>query len=232
MAPLDVLLIEDEPRIAELIIAGLSQRGAQVTHCAQGHLGFERAREGGFHALVLDIGLPGRDGLSILRGLRAAGVSTPVILLTARNELEDRVTGLELGADDYLAKPFYVEELYARLQTLLRRAGGDRLPHRLRVGSWWLDRLARTLGCEHQAVELTAREFSLMEHLMRAPGQVRTRQQIIEQVWGYGFDPTTNLIDVCVRRLRGKCAEVAPSAETPSPIESVRGVGYRFLVEP
>lgn len=231
MAPLELLLIEDEPRIADLVIDGLSQRGVHVTHCAQGHLGFERAREGEFHALVLDIGLPGRDGLSILRGLREAGVGTPVILLTARNELEDRVAGLDLGADDYLAKPFYVEELYARLQTLLRRAGGDRLPHRLRAGPWWLDRLARTLGCQQQSVELTAREFSLMEHLMRSPGQVRTRQQIIEQVWGYGFDPTTNLIDVCVRRLRNKCAEVAPSPSLPTPIESVRGVGYRFQAD-
>ena len=235
-----VLLVEDEKKIADFVCAGLAARGLEVTHCADGHAGFEHARQGRFDAIVLDIMLPGRDGLSVLKGLRAAGVTTPVILLTARNELGDRIEGLELGADDYLAKPFFVEELVARLQALRRRLAGDR-QNTVQVGALTLDRITRhaRIGHPPRTVELTTREFTLLEYLMRSPGQVFARSQILEHVWGFDFDPSTNVVDVCIKRIRNKLASIAAidAAEDAgdglaSPIESVRGAGYRFAPAP
>ena len=225
-----VLLIEDEARISDLIVAGLSARGLDVQVCNDGNAGFEQARRGGHDAIVLDLMLPGRDGLSVLAGLRAEGIATPVILLTARNELGDRIEGLTLGADDYLAKPFFVEELHARLLVLNRRQLSAR-QNVLQVGDLQLDRIARQVTCEGRTVELTAREFSLVEYLMRSAGQLFTRTQILEHVWGYDFDPGTNLVDTCVKRIRKKIREVRGSdaaTDADGVIESVRGVGYRF----
>lgn len=221
-----ILVVEDEARIADFVCAGLKEQGFSVERCADGAEGFERAKAGGFDAIVLDIMLPGRDGLSVLKGLRRAGVATPVLLLTARNELEDRIEGLQLGADDYLAKPFYVEELGARLQALMRRVSGER-QNVLAVGPLRLDRISREVTWRSRSVELTRREFNLIEYLMRSPGRVLTRTQILEHVWGYDFDPSTNVVDVCVQRIRRKLASLGEDAEAESPIESVRGVGYR-----
>jgi DNA-binding response OmpR family regulator len=222
-----VLLVEDEAKIADFGRSGLVERGFEVETCGDGDSGYERAAAGGHDVILLDIMLPGRDGLSILKDLRAAGVSTPVILLTARNELGDRVEGLNLGADDYIAKPFYVEELSARIQALLRRVSGERTS-RLQVGDLVLDRLERQVTCRGHAIELTSREFNLLEYLMRSAGRVLTRKQILEHVWGYDFDPSTNLVDVCIQRIRRKIEFIGPEEEAGSPIESVRGVGYRF----
>jgi len=222
-----VLLIEDEPKIADFVCTGLAARGFEVQHCDDGNTGFELACRGGFEAIVLDLMLPGRDGLSVLKGLRGADVTTPVLLLTARNELVDRVEGLNLGADDYLAKPFYVEELAARIHALVRRLGGER-QHTLQVGAIKLDRITRQASSGGQCIDLTTREFSLLEYLMRSAGQVFTRSQILEHVWGYDFDPSTNVVDVCIKRVRAKIASIGPTAEAASPIESVRGSGYRF----
>lgn len=220
-----VLVVEDEAKIADFVCAGLREQGFTVEHCANGTDGFEHASRGGYDAIVLDIMLPGRDGLSVLKGLRKAGMATPVILLTARNELEDRIEGLALGADDYLAKPFFVEELIARLHALARRVSGER-QNVLAVGKLRLDRISREVTWLDQAVDLTGREFNLIEYLMRSPGRVLTRTQILEHVWGYDFDPSTNVVDVCIQRIRKKIASIAADAD--SPIESVRGVGYRF----
>jgi DNA-binding response OmpR family regulator len=225
-----ILLVEDEQRIADFVCSGLAARGFSVKHCDNGDTGLDQACKGSFDAVVLDIMLPGRDGLSILKALRAGGDATPVILLTARNELGDRIKGLELGADDYLAKPFYVEELAARIQALVRRATGDRV-NTLHVGNLVLDRITREVSCRNQAIDLTSREFALLEYLMRSPDAVFTRGQILEHVWGYDFDPTTNVVDVSIKRLRAKIATIeGPDAE--SPIESVRGAGYRFRCTP
>ncbi len=221
-----ILLVEDEPKIADFVTSGLSARGFSVRHCADGESGLEHARSGSFDAIVLDIMLPGRDGLSILKALRQGGDSTPVILLTARNELGDRIKGLDLGADDYVAKPFFVEELAARLHALVRRATGDRV-NTLHLGELVLDRMTREVSCGKSRVELTSREFALLEYLMRSPGEVFTRGQILEHVWGYDFDPMTNVVDVCIRRLRSKIASIEGDRQ-PTPIESVRGTGYRF----
>lgn len=220
-----LLLIEDEHKIADFVKAGLTARGFSVEHCNNGHSGFARACDGDFALIVLDIMLPGRDGFSVLRGLREAGVNTPVIMLTARNELGDRVQGLDLGADDYLAKPFFVEELVARIQAHLRRQRGER-QNTLEVGNLRLDRITRQASCNGHSIELTSREFCLLEYLMRSAGRVFTRSQILEHVWGLDFDPSTNVVDVCIKRIRNKIAQMDDAAA--SPIEAVRGTGYRF----
>ncbi|MBE0556111.1 MAG: response regulator transcription factor, partial [Proteobacteria bacterium] len=182
------------------------------------------ASEQSYDVLVLDIMLPGRDGLSILRGLRDEKITVPVILLTARSALRERVEGLNLGADDYLSKPFYMEELLARINAVTRRATGDQLSL-MRVGHLTVNLITRDIRIGKEKVELTAREFNLLELLMRSPGRVFTRTQILEHVWGYDFDPQTNVVDVYVRRLRSKV-----DGKTDAPlIETVRGVGYRMI---
>jgi len=222
-----VLLIEDEQRIADFVRAGLTERGFSVEVCDDGNAGFALACRHAHDVIVLDLMLPGRDGLSVLKGLRAEGVVTPVILLTARNELGDRIEGLGLGADDYLAKPFYVEELAARIQALLRRLSGER-QNLLRVGALQLDRIAREVTCQGQTMALTAREFALVELLMRSAGRVLTRTQILEQVWGYDFPTTGNALEVYIGYLRRK----TEADGEPRLIHTVRGVGYVLRESP
>jgi two-component system, OmpR family, response regulator len=222
-----VLLVEDEQKIADFVCAGLHSRGMQVTHCNNGKTGLAQACTAAFDTVLLDLMLPGMDGLAVLKAMRAAGISTPVILLTARNALGDRIEGLNLGADDYLAKPFFVEELAARINALARRVGGER-QNTLQVGALVLDRIARQARCGTEVIEFTAREFSLLEYLMRSAGQVFTRAQILAHVWGYDFDPNTNVVDVCIKRIRGKIADLHTTREDAPVIEAVRGTGYRF----
>jgi DNA-binding response OmpR family regulator len=223
---MNILLVEDEQRIADIVGEGLARHAITVEHVDNGIDGYQRALHGVHDVIVLDIMLPGRDGLDILRGLRGAQSTTPVILLTARNELDDRVQGLELGADDYLAKPFHVEELAARIKALARRLSGER-QNILQVGELRLDRISRQASYHDVAIDLTSREFNLLEYLMRSPGQVMTRGQILEHVWGYDFDPTTNVVDVCIKRIRAKIAELERGLDPTDYIESVRGLGYR-----
>ncbi|AFZ35980.1 two component transcriptional regulator, winged helix family [Stanieria cyanosphaera PCC 7437] len=218
-----VLFVEDELKIANFVQAGLKEQGFVVDYCDDGDLGYLKAINNEYDAIVLDIMLPGKDGLFILKHLRREGRNIPVILLTARNELDDRLEGLNLGADDYIAKPFFVEELVARLHAVVRRSVGER-QNLLSVGLLTLDRITREVTCEEQMVELTTREFNLLEYLMRSPGRVFTRTQILEHVWGYDFNPNTNVVDVCIQRIRKKIDRFNDS----SWIESVRGVGYRF----
>lgn len=227
-----ILLIEDEHRIADFVSTGLTQRGHTLEHVSNGHRGLERAMSNEFDVVVLDIMLPGRDGLSVLRAMRQDNNHTPVILLTARNELDDRLAGLEQGADDYLAKPFFVEELAARIQALWRRTQGSS-QSLLQHGNLILDRISRHLlyhgQQQEQRVELTSREFALLELLMRHAGQLCTRSQILAQVWGYEFDPSTNVVDVCIKRLRHKLTELDTTQNLAAHIEAVRGIGYRFV---
>lgn len=225
-----VLLIEDEPKIAAFVQAGLADRGIEVQVCDNGTQGHVQGGRPGFDAIVLDLMLPGRDGLDVLTAWRREGVNTPVILLTARNELGDRLQGLSLGADDYLAKPFYVEELAARLQAIRRRLMGER-QNLLEVGSLTLDRIARAVRWAGQQVELTSREYSLLEFLMRSSGQALSRTQILEHVWGYDFDPSTNVVDVCVKRIRARLMQAGATGPDAPAIEAVRGVGYRFSAQ-
>jgi two-component system, OmpR family, response regulator len=218
-----ILFVEDEPKIANFVQVGLKEQGFVVDYYDNGTEGYEQAIAHEYDAIVLDIMVPGKDGLSILKQLRRLGRNTPVILLTARNELDDRLEGLNLGADDYITKPFFVEELVARIHAVVRRSVGDR-QNLLSVGSLTLDRITREVTCHHQAVELTTREFNLLEYLMRSPGRVLTRTQILEHVWGYDFNPSTNVVDVCIQRIRKKIDRL----DEMNWLENVRGVGYRF----
>lgn len=218
-----ILVVEDQKKIAEFIRKGLEEHGFRVEVCRTGEDGIDRARAEPFDAMVLDIMLPGRDGLSVLRELRDRRVAMPVILLTARDGLEERVEGLNLGADDYLAKPFYVEELAARINALLRRATGG-TPGQLKVADLSLDLIKREARRAGKRIELTSREFDLLAYLMRSPGRVFTRTQINEHVWDIHFDTGTNIVDVAIARIRKKIDEGAPLKL----IETVRGVGYRI----
>lgn len=218
-----ILVVEDQPQIARFIQSGLEEAGFVVQLCRTGEEGFELATTGSFDAMLLDIMLPGRDGLSILRSLRERSVTLPVILLTARNELNERIEGLNLGADDYLTKPFFVEELVARLQALLRRSSGIALTV-LKIEDLSLDLIKHEAKRGDREIELSQREFALLEYLMRSPGRVFSRSQICEHVWNAHFDTGTNMVDVAVTRLRKKI-EAAGESKL---IDTVRGVGYRM----
>ncbi len=220
---MNILFVEDEAKIADFVRAGLKEQGFTVDYCANGNEGYLQALDNEYDAIVLDIMVPGKDGLSILKQLRREGRNNPVILLTARNELDDRLQGLNLGADDYIAKPFFVEELVARIHAVIRRSVGER-QNFLAVGSLKLDRITREVTCNQKVIELTTREFNLLEYLMRSPGRVFTRTQILEHVWGYDFNPNTNVVDVCIQRIRKKIDPINKEEW----IESIRGVGYRF----
>lgn len=218
-----VLVIEDEKKIASFVRKGLEAQGFVVEVSHHGDEGYTLATSRAYDVLVLDIMLPGRDGLSILRNLRERKLSVPVILLTARSELNERLEGLKLGADDYLAKPFYLEELIARIHAVVRRAAGT--PQSiLELEDLTVNLLTREVKRGTRKIELTAREFALLEQLVRSPGRVFTRAQICEQVWDYHFDPGSNLVDVYVQRLRKKIdGDVSVKL-----VETVRGVGYRL----
>jgi DNA-binding response OmpR family regulator len=222
-----VLIIEDEKKIASFIRKGLEAAGFVVDAAHHGDEGFTLATTRPYDAVVLDIMLPGKDGLSILRNLRERKMGVPIIVLTARSELNERLEGLNLGADDYLTKPFFIEELIARVHAVARRGSGAS-QSLLAVEDLAVNLLTREVTRAGRAIELTAREFALLESLMRSPGRVLTRAQICEQVWDYNFDPGTNLVEVYVQRLRKKVDEGAGVKL----IETIRGVGYRIKPAP
>ena len=221
---MNVLVVEDERGVASLIKKGLAEQGFTVDVSHNGTEAFALATSRQYDAIVLDVMLPGRDGLSILRSLRQQRNEVPVILLTARGELDEKIEGLDLGADDYLTKPFYVEELVSRIHAVLRRASGSQLTI-FQSGDLTINFVTREVKRGDRSIRLTAREFGLLEYLMRSPERVFTRTQIIEHVWGYDFDPNTNLVDVYIKRLRKKIG----GDSGDDLIETVRGVGYRFL---
>lgn len=214
-----ILIAEDEQRIAAFVEKGLRGNGFTTTTVGDGQAAYDHARSGQFDLLVLDLGLPLRDGLDVLRALRAEQVDIPVIILTARSSVTDTVSGLEGGADDYLAKPFAFDELLARIRLRLR---AERTPEVtvLRVGDLTLDLRTRRLHTAEGVVDLTAREFALAELFFRNPDQVLTREQLLSHVWGFDFDPGSNVVDVYVRYLRRKLG--------PGHIQTVRGAGYRL----
>lgn len=221
-----ILLVEDEAKIADFARKGLEAAGFIVDHADDGDDGYHLATTGSYDAIVLDIMLPGRDGLSILRNLRDKKNAVPVILLTARSELNERLDGLNQGADDYLTKPFYVEELIARVHAVTRRSAGNELSV-LNVADLSVNLITREVTRGEEKVELTTREFALLTYLMRSPGRVYSRTQIHEHVWNYGFEPGTNLVDVYIQRVRKKIG----SNGKDSLIETVRGVGYRMKAD-
>jgi two-component system, OmpR family, response regulator len=217
------LVVEDEKKIASFVSQGLEERGFVVDVCHRGDDAFELASSRRYDVVLLDIMLPGRDGLSILRGLRDRKNTVPIILLTARGQLNERVEGLNLGADDYVAKPFFLDELLARVHAVLRRASGEEMSL-LQAGDLTVNLITREVHRAGVSVELSNREFALLTCLMSSAGRVYTRTQLCEHVWNYHHDPGTNLVDVYIQRVRKKIGD-DPAAPL---IETVRGVGYRF----
>jgi len=216
-----ILLLEDQERLRASTCKGLEEMGFAVDAVEDGDAALKMALSTPYDALLLDIMVPGRDGLSILRELRTKGYSTPVILLTARAALPEKLEGLDLGADDYLTKPFYIEELAARLRTVVRRHSGAPT-HLLKAGDLHMDLLTREVTRSEIAIELSAREFQLLEFLIRHPGRVFSRVQIYEQVWGFGMDLESNLVEVYIQRLRAKIDK----DHEPKLLRTVRGAGY------
>jgi two-component system, OmpR family, response regulator len=221
-----VLVAEDDQVIADFVSQGLREAGYAVDVASTGPDALKKALEGGYDAAVMDVMLPGLDGLSVIEQLRAKQQRTPVLILSARHTVDDRVKGLQAGGDDYLTKPFAFAELLARLQALLRRSAGTTEPTRLVVGDLTLDLLSRKVERAGKAIELRPREFALLEYLMRHPGRVLSKTMILSHVWGYSFDPGTNVVDVLVSRLRDQVDEGFATRM----IHTVRGAGYVIKV--
>lgn len=217
-----ILVIEDDSKIAAFVVNGLKQNGFAVDHAADGEQGLAMAGTITYDALVLDLMLPKLDGLSLLRELRREKIRTPVLILSAKGSVDDRVTGLQAGGDDYLTKPFAFSELLARVQALIRRATQVVEPSTLSAYGLTLDLLSREVTRGPRRIELQSREFALLEMLMRHPGRAVTKTMIMEHIWDYSFDPQTNVVDVLVHRLRSK---VDKDFETKL-IHTIRGVGY------
>lgn len=221
-----LLVIEDDADTAAYLVKGLREAGHVVDHAANGRDGLFLAAAESFDALIVDRMLPQVDGLTIISTLRASGNSTPVLILSALGEVDERVRGLRAGGDDYLTKPFSFAELLARLEAVLRRGQGKAQETRLRYADLEMDLLARTVRRGSRAIELKPQEFKLLEYLLRNAGQVVTRTMLFENVWDYHFDPQTNVIDVHISRLRSKLEQTGEKAI----IQTVRGAGYSLRV--
>jgi two-component system, OmpR family, response regulator len=221
-----LLIVEDDPTIAEFVRTGLTEAGFAVDVAADGLQGLDLAVKDEYDAAIVDVMLPKMDGLSVIDRMRARGVRTPVLILSARRTVDDRVRGLQAGGDDYLTKPFAFAELLARVQALIRRSTGATEPTRLTVGDLTLDLLSRQTIRAGLPIDLRPREFTLLEYLLRNPGRVLTKTMILSHVWGYNFNPGTNVVDVLVSRLREK---IDKDFE-PKLLHTVRGVGY--VLEP
>ena len=217
------LVVEDDQRIASFVVNGMKQAGFVVDGAANGEEGLLMASSEPYDVAVVDVMLPLLDGISLIQELRRQKVNTPVIILSAKRSVDDRIRGLQAGGDDYLVKPFAFSELLARVQALLRRASGsDSGPTKLRMGSLSVDLLSREVMRAGEKLDLQSREFSLLEYLMRNAGKVVSKTMILEHVWGYSFDPQTNVVDVLVCRLRNKIDK----NHAVKLIHTIRGVGY------
>lgn len=217
-----VLIVEDDEKIASFVQKGLSQSGYAADVVRTGEDGYAFLRQTDYDAAVVDIMLPGMDGLTMVQRVRDEGIQTPIIILSAKRSVEDRVKGIQTGSDDYMTKPFSFAELLARLQALIRRAGMGTGSTKLQVGDLTLDLLKHEAQRGETVIELQPREFSLLEYMMRNAGTVLSKTMIMEHVWNYDFDPQTNVVDVLVWRLRKKIDE----GYEPKMVHTVRGVGY------
>jgi len=217
-----ILVVEDDDKIASFIVKGFRQAGFAVDHATDGEDGLHLALTEPYDACIIDIMLPKLDGLSLIDAMRHQKLNTPVIILSAKRSVDDRVKGLQTGSDDYLTKPFAFSELLARVQALIRRASTFALPTKLVAGDLHLDLLTREVYREDQKIELQPREIALLEYLMRNAGRVVSKTMIMEHVWEYNFDPQTNVVDVLVCRLRNKMERDVKKKM----IQTIRGVGY------
>jgi two-component system OmpR family response regulator len=215
-----ILVVEDDNKIASFIAKGLKQAGYAVDRCADGQEALALAETTPYDAAVVDVMLPKLDGLSLIQRMRSRKIRVPVIILSAKASVDDRIKGLQAGGDDYLTKPFAFSELTARLHALIRRATQTVEPTRLTVGDLTMELLTRTVTLGGQQVELQTREFALLEYLMRHPGRTVTKTMILEHIFDYSFDPQTNVVDVLVHRLRAK---MDPDKTR---LQTMRGVGY------
>jgi two-component system OmpR family response regulator len=220
MTPMRILVVEDDKKIASFVVKGLKQSGFAVDHCGDGEAALALAETTAYDAAVVDLMLPKLDGLRLIQRLRAQGSKTPVIILSAKASVDDRVKGLQAGSDDYLTKPFAFSELLARIQALIRRATQAAEPIKLNVGDLTLDLLTREATRAGERIELQPREFALLEYLMRNAGRTVTKTMILEHIFDYSFDPQTNVVDVLVHRLRSK---IDPDKTR---LSTLRGVGY------
>jgi len=221
-----VLIIEDDQQIASFVTKGLKQASFAVDHVVDGEEGLEMAELNPYDVMVIDIMLPGLDGFSVIDRLRSGGNTTPVLVLSARGSLDDKLKGFRSGSDDYLTKPFSFSELQARLQALLRRSSRGQGQNVLEVGDLTMDLLSRKVSRANREIELQPREFALLEYLMRNSGNVVSKTMILEHVWDYHFDPQTNVVDVLVHRLRNKIDKDFQKKL----LHTVRGVGYVLKV--
>ena len=221
---MNLLVVEDDDKIGSFVTRGLEQEGHHVDWVKNGNDALSHARAGGHDVLIVDRMLPGRDGMDVIRQLRADKVATPILVLSAKGSVDDRVAGLQMGADDYLTKPFSFAELVARLQALARRTSNPSAPSatRLEFADLSLDLLTRRAKRRDQTIDLQAKEFALLEYFMRSPERVLSKTMILDRVWEYAFDPQTNVVDVLVSRLRTK---VDRGFDTKL-IHTIRGVGY------
>jgi two-component system OmpR family response regulator len=220
--PMRILLVEDDVKIASFIVKGLRSAGYAVDHVPDGEEGLRLALTEPYDAAVIDLMLPRRNGLALIKEMRAEKVNTPVLILSAKGSVDDRVKGLETGGDDYLTKPFAFSELLARVQALIRRAGGISDPIRLNVGDLSVNLVTREVTRAGKQIDLQPREFSLLEYLMRNAGRIVSKTMIMEHVWDYHFDPQTNVVEARISRLRDKIDRDAD----PKLIHTVRGAGY------
>lgn len=226
---LKLLLVEDEIRIAEFVIPDLKAAGFQVTHIKDGANGLTAILSGEHDLVILDVMLPVLDGFEVLAKVREMNNPIPVIILSARSELPDRLQGFQIGADDYLPKPFFVEELIARIRAVIARKRGHNTDE-IMVGELALNKINHQATWRGTVTQLSPREFSLVECLMRSPNRIFSRQQILKNVWGINFNPETNVVDVCIQRIRRKLNRQIQEGKL-FPIETIRGVGYRFRME-
>ena len=217
-----ILLVEDDVKIALFILKGLKASGYAVDHAVDGEMALHLALTEPYDAAIIDIMLPKRDGLSLIEQMRKEKVNTPVLILSAKGSVDDRVRGLQIGGDDYLTKPFAFSELLARVQALIRRASDQTEPTRLSVGDLSMNLLTREVTRGEKKIELQPIEFSLLEYLMRNPGRMLSKTMIMEHVWDYNFDPQTNVVEARISRLRDKIDRDFPKKL----IHTVRGVGY------
>lgn len=223
-----ILLVEDDAETADYILKGLREEGYTVEHMSDGRDGFYAASSSEFDAIVMDRMIPGMDGLSVVKALRAASIPTPILFLSALSHLDERVAGLRAGGDDYLTKPFGYSELSARLENLLRRRTGPEVETQLACGDLVVDLLTRRVSRDGRPLDLLPREFKLLEYLLRHKDRVVTRTMLLEQVWDYRFDPHTSVVDTHISRLRKK---IDDGFAQPL-LHTLRGTGYRLSVEP
>lgn len=221
-----VLIIEDDEQISSYVAKGLRQAGFAVDTAALGDEGYRLAATSAYDALIVDIMLPAMDGISVIEKLRDQGVLTPVLILSAKNTLDDKIKGLRSGGDDYLTKPFSFSELLVRIQSLIRRSNLGRQKSELTAGDLKMDLLSREVSRDGTPIELQPREFALLEYLMRNAGNVVSKTMILEHVWDYNFDPQTNVVDVLVHRLRNKLDK----GFSEKILHTIRGVGYVLKV--